>query len=125
MHREAPARETRGRGRALAPRPDERERVKSHARAVAATCFAVGLVLSGCAAQPSPPGPPAIPAVLYPPWTLNQTPEEIALRWYPDATPSAAAQQTAQLHCSAWNKSAVLVSDTLDGSAEIAQYHCR
>jgi hypothetical protein len=63
--------------------------------------------------------------VLYPPWTLNQTPEEIALRWYPDATPSVAALQAAQLHCSAWNKSAILVSDTRDGSAEIAQYHCR
>jgi hypothetical protein len=96
--------------------------VRRFAREVAAVSIAAGLVLSGCAAQPSPP---AVPAVLYPPWTLNQTPEEIALRWYPDATPSAAAQQAAQLHCSAWNKSAILVSDTRDGSAEIAQYQCR
>jgi hypothetical protein len=60
-----------------------------------------------------------------PPWTLNQSPSGIALRWYPDATPAAAADQVAQLHCGSWAKSAELVSNTEDGSAQIAEYHCR
>ncbi len=60
-----------------------------------------------------------------PPWTLSHSPTEISLRWYSDTTPSAAADQLAQLHCESWEKSAELVSETQDGSAEIAQYHCR
>ena len=94
-------------------------------RVVAAIWVAAAFVLFGCAPD-APTTSPAAPALaLYPPWTLSQTPEEIALRWYPDATPSAAAQQAAQRHCGIWNKSAVLVSDTRNGSAEIAQYRCR
>jgi hypothetical protein len=88
------------------------------------TCFAAGLLLAGCTSPDMSPAPPAAMA-LYPPWTLNATPEEIALRWYPDATPSAAAAEAARIHCGNWYKSAVLVSDTRDGSAEIAQYRCR
>lgn len=34
-----------------------------------------------------------------PPWTLSRSPTEISLRWYPDTTPTAAADQLAQLHC--------------------------
>jgi hypothetical protein len=60
-----------------------------------------------------------------PPWTLNQSPAGIALRWYPDSTPVAAADQVAQLHCGSWQKSAELVSNTEDGSAQIAEYRCR
>jgi hypothetical protein len=95
-------------------------------RSVAIAWIAAGLAVAGCTGPAAPALPPAAPALtLYPPWTLNQTPEQIALRWYPDATPSAAAAEMARLHCGSWNKSAVLVSDTLDGSAEIAQYRCR
>jgi hypothetical protein len=85
-------------------------------------------VLAGCggtAGTVDQPPPVAIASDLYPPWTLRQSPEEIALRWYPDATPSSAADQIAHQHCGAWNKSAVLVSDTRDGSAELAEYRCR
>jgi hypothetical protein len=60
-----------------------------------------------------------------PPWTLSRSPTEISLRWYPDSTPAASADQVAQLHCQSWEKSAELVSDTQDGSAEIAEYRCR
>jgi hypothetical protein len=60
-----------------------------------------------------------------PPWTLSRSRAEISLRWYPDTTPSAAADQVAQLHCEWWEKSAELVSEAQDGSAEIAEYRCR
>jgi hypothetical protein len=60
-----------------------------------------------------------------PPWTLSRSPAEISLRWYPDTTPSAAADQVAQLHCESWEKSAELFSDARNGSAEIAEYRCR
>jgi hypothetical protein len=60
-----------------------------------------------------------------PPWTLNKSPDEIALRWYPDETPALAADQAAELHCRSWGKSAQLASDAQDGSAEVAQYRCR
>jgi len=104
--------------------------------AIRAAGFAALAWLAGCtgvartADLPSPaainqPPPAAIASDLYPPWTLRQSPEEIALRWYPDATPSSAADQVAHQHCGAWNKSAVLVSDTRDGSAELAEYRCR
>jgi hypothetical protein len=104
--------------------------------AVRVVGFAALAGLAGCnggpgaIAQPPPgainqPPPVAIASDLYPPWTLLQSPEEIALRWYPDATPSSAANQIAHQHCGAWNKSAVLVSDTRDGSAELAEYRCR
>lgn len=60
-----------------------------------------------------------------PPWTLNKSPAGISLRWYPDATPAAAADQIAQLHCGSWQKSAELVSNNQNGSAETAEYRCR
>jgi len=60
-----------------------------------------------------------------PPWTLNQSPDEINLRWYSDSTPSTAADSVAQLHCQSWGKTAELVSYTQDGSAELGQYRCR
>jgi len=60
-----------------------------------------------------------------PPWTLSRSPAGISLRWYPDTTGSAVADQVAQLHCEAWEKSAELVADTQDGSARIAEYRCR
>jgi len=84
------------------------------------------LVLVGCSGQEAPvEPPPAVLALGYPPWTLNQSPAGIALRWYPDATPRDAADRVAQIHCGSWNKSAVLVSDARDGSVELAEYHCR
>ena len=60
-----------------------------------------------------------------PPWTLSQSPTEISLRWYPDNTPSVAAQGVAQQHCQSSGKSAELVSSTQDGSAQLAKYICR
>jgi len=60
-----------------------------------------------------------------PPWTLSQSPAGISLRWYPDETPSALAESVARQHCRSWGKTAELVSDEQDGSAEIAKYHCR
>jgi hypothetical protein len=79
--------------------------------AIAAPALTALLALAGCNG---------------PPWTLNRSPAaSIALRWYPDTTPSAAADQVAQLHCGSWDKTAELVSSTQDGSAEIAEYRCR
>jgi hypothetical protein len=103
---------------------------------IRAAGFAALAGLAGCsgtagtvnqppAAVINQPPPVAIASDLYPPWTLHQSPEEIALRWYPDATPSSAADQIAYQHCGAWNKSAVLVSNTRDGSVELAEYRCR
>ena len=60
-----------------------------------------------------------------PPWTLNQSPEEISLRWYPDDTPNTAADWAAKVHCQSWGKSAELVSSDQDGSAQLAKYRCR
>jgi hypothetical protein len=60
-----------------------------------------------------------------PPWTLSQSPDEISLRWYPDATPDGVANGVAQVHCQSWGKSAELVSSTQDGSAQIGTYRCR
>jgi hypothetical protein len=60
-----------------------------------------------------------------PPWTLDKSPEAIVLRWYPDGTNLAVADQLAELHCRSWGKIARLAADTRDGSAEVAQYHCR
>jgi hypothetical protein len=60
-----------------------------------------------------------------PPWTLAQSPSEIILRWYPDDTPSAAADSVAQLHCQSVGKSAELIAYDQDGSAQIGRYHCR
>jgi hypothetical protein len=92
--------------------------------------LAAAVAVAGCgetpAPPPEPPPPPApVAAALYPPWTLSQTPAAITLRWYPDVTPSASANLAAKQHCASWHKTAELVSDTRDGSAEIAQYRCR
>jgi hypothetical protein len=85
------------------------------------------LASTGCGEPTEPPSQPPLPIAsgLYPPWTLNQSPERIVLRWYPDATPAVAARQAAEHHCGSWNRSAELVSDTRDGSAEIAEFLCR
>jgi hypothetical protein len=95
--------------------------------AFAAAGLVAAPLLAGCDGLPEAAIPPPTPlaAPFYPPWTLNQSPERIALRWYPDATPSVAAEQVARAHCGSWNRSAALVSDTRDGSAEIAEYQCR
>jgi hypothetical protein len=60
-----------------------------------------------------------------PPWTLNQTPDTITLRWYADDTDSAAAGAAAQAHCQSSGKSAELISYDQDGSAQIGKYRCR
>jgi hypothetical protein len=78
--------------------------------ALGAAGFAALAALTGCSA---------------PPWTLNQSPAGISLRWYSDTTPLAAANQVAQLHCGSWAKSAELMSNAEDGSAEVAEYRCR
>jgi uncharacterized lipoprotein YmbA len=81
------------------------------ATAVRSAGLAILLVLAACGSGP--------------PWTLSQSPEEISLRWYPDATPDGAANWVAQVHCQSWGKNAQLVSTTQDGSAQIGQYRCR
>jgi hypothetical protein len=60
-----------------------------------------------------------------PPWTLSQSPNGIDLRWYPDDTPSAAADTVAQLHCRTWGKNAELIAYDQDGSAQLGRYRCR
>jgi len=60
-----------------------------------------------------------------PPWTLEQSPEAITLRWYPDETDSAVADSLAQTHCASSSKNAEVVSYDQDGSAQIGRYRCR
>jgi hypothetical protein len=60
-----------------------------------------------------------------PPWTLNQSPDGISLRWYPDSTPDGVANSVAQVHCRSWGKNAELISYNQDGSAQIGRYQCR
>jgi len=60
-----------------------------------------------------------------PPWTLNQSPDGITLRWYPDNTPSAAGSSVAQVHCRSWGRNAELIAYDQDGSAQIGRYLCR
>ncbi len=72
--------------------------------------FAVLLALAACGGSP---------------WTLAKSHDDIALRWYPDTTPAAAADEVAPLHCRSWGKYAELASDAQDGSAEIARFRCR
>ena len=60
-----------------------------------------------------------------PPWTVNQSPNGIDLRWYPDDTPSAAADAAAQVHCQSQGKGAQLIAYEQDGSAQIGRYRCR
>jgi hypothetical protein len=60
-----------------------------------------------------------------PPWTLDQTPDAITLRWYTDETDRAVADSVAQAHCQLSSKSAELTSYDQDGSAQIGKYRCR
>ncbi len=60
-----------------------------------------------------------------PPWTLEQSPLGVTLRWYPDETDSSVADWVAQAHCGAANRSAELVAYDQDGSAQIGRYRCR
>ena len=60
-----------------------------------------------------------------PPWTLSQSPGGIDLRWYPDDTPSAAADTVAQVHCQSQRKSVELIAYEQDSSAQIGKYRCR
>ena len=60
-----------------------------------------------------------------PPWTLEQSPDTITLRWYSDETDSAVADSLAQAHCAASSKNVELVSYDQDGSAQIGRYRCR
>ena len=60
-----------------------------------------------------------------PPWTLEQSPDAITLRWYADETDTAVADQLAQAHCASSSKSVALVSYDQDGSAQIGRYRCR
>jgi hypothetical protein len=60
-----------------------------------------------------------------PPWTLDQSPDGITLRWYPDNTPSDVPNSVAQLHCRSWGKNAELIAYDQNGSAQIGRYRCR
>jgi hypothetical protein len=60
-----------------------------------------------------------------PPWTLDQSPDGITLRWYPDNTPDAAADSVAQVHCRSLGKNAELIGYDQDGSAQLGRYRCR
>ena len=60
-----------------------------------------------------------------PPWTLEQSPDAITLRWYADETDSSVADSLAQAHCASSSKSVELVSYDQDGSAQIGKYRCR
>jgi hypothetical protein len=67
----------------------------------------------------------AVTACSEPPWTLEQSPDAITLRWYADETDSAVADSLAQAHCASSSKSVELVSYDQDGSAQIGRYRCR
>jgi hypothetical protein len=71
---------------------------------------AILLALASCARQP---------------WTLEQSPSAITLRWYPDEVDSSVADLVAQTHCASTSKNAELISYTQDGSAQIGKYQCR
>jgi hypothetical protein len=60
-----------------------------------------------------------------PPWTLEQSPDAITLRWYSDEMDNAPADSLAQAHCASLSKSVELVSYDQDGSAQIGKYRCR
>ena len=60
-----------------------------------------------------------------PPWTLEQSPDTITLRWYADETDSSVADSLAQAHCASSSRSVELVSYDQDGSAQIGRYRCR
>jgi hypothetical protein len=60
-----------------------------------------------------------------PPWTLNQSPDGITLRWYSDNTPSEVSNAIAQVHCQSWGKNAELIGYSQNGSAQIGSYRCR
>ena len=59
------------------------------------------------------------------PWTLEQSPSAITLRWYPDEVDASVADLAAQSHCASTSKNAELISYTQDGSAQIGKYRCR
>jgi hypothetical protein len=67
----------------------------------------------------------AVAACNGPPWTIEQSPDAITLRWYSDETDSAVADSLAQAHCASLSKSVELVSYDQDGSAQIGRYRCR
>jgi hypothetical protein len=71
------------------------------------------LYLGACGGSPGPP------------WTLDQSPDGITLRWYPDNTPSDVATSVAQVHCRSWSKNAELIGYDQNGSAQIGRYRCR
>jgi hypothetical protein len=60
-----------------------------------------------------------------PPWTLSQSADGINLRWYPDDTPTAAADMAARTHCQSYGKNTELIAYTQDGSAQLGNYRCR
>jgi hypothetical protein len=60
-----------------------------------------------------------------PPWTLEQSPDAITLRWYTDEMDNAPADSLAQAHCASLSKSVELISYDQNGSAQIGRYRCR
>jgi hypothetical protein len=69
--------------------------------------------------------PLGVAACSEPPWTLEQSPSAITLRWYSDEMDSSVADETAQMHCASASKNAELISYDQDGSAQIGRYRCR
>lgn len=80
--------------------------------------------VAGCGGPPLAPYSKAV-SPNGPPWVVARSPELVALRWYDNQTPAAAATALARAHCARYGKAAVLVSDEQSGGARIAQFACR
>jgi hypothetical protein len=66
--------------------------------------------------------PVGITACGGPPWTLQESPSTITLRWYSDETDSSVADWVVQTHCASTSKNAELISYD---RAQIGRYRCR
>ncbi len=67
----------------------------------------------------------ALTACNGPPWTLAESADAVTLRWYPDETSQATAEQIADAYSGAQRRSYAIAADQRDGSAEVARYRCR
>jgi hypothetical protein len=80
---------------------------------------ALAVVIAVVSAPPAmalqPPGPP---------WPEVISPDGITLRWYPDETSEAAAQQVADAHCAQAGRQATLAELEQNGSEQVGTYRC-